>query len=178
VVYAGIGSRETPSTVLTFMIRCATEWARKGWTLRSGGAKGADKAFETGAIDGGGDGGIELYFTDRYRIGYSENHDEDRFSNKGQSNVQTYSPELWNKAKEIAAEYHPAWNRCSPYARKLHARNSFIILGETLDDPVDLVVCWTEGGKLKGGTAQALRIAQEHKIAVANLGAKGYEFNA
>lgn len=176
MIYAGIGSRETPSTVLIFMIRCATEWARKGWTLRSGGAKGADKAFETGAIDGGGP--LEVFYTDRYRIGYSSNSDEDRFANKYQANVEAYDLEIWNQAKEMAAEYHPAWERCSPYARKLHTRNVFIMLGECLNEPVDLVVCWTEGGKLKGGTAQALRIAQEHKIAVANLGAKGYEFNA
>lgn len=175
--YAGIGSRETPPSALEFMTRCATEWARKGWTLRSGGAKGADKAFEKGAIDGGGDGGIELYFTDRSRIGYTENPDEDRFSNLGQANVDRYDPEMWIKAKEIAAEYHPAWERCSPYARKLHARNSFIILGGCLNDPVNLVVCWTEGGKLKGGTAQGLRIAKDFQIPIANLGSDAYGFN-
>jgi hypothetical protein len=177
VIYAGIGSRETPEAALAFMTRCAREWAQKGWTLRSGGAKGADSAFEKGAIDGGGDSGIEIFYTDRYRIGYSENHDEDRFAKLGQSNVDTYAPELWLKAKEIAAEYHPAWNRCSPYARKLHARNSFIILGERLDDPVGLVVCWTEGGALKGGTAQGLRIAKDYQIPIANLGHSTYGFN-
>lgn len=178
MIYAGIGSRETPSAVLEFMTRCAAEWAQKGWTLRSGGAKGADKAFETGAIDGGGDGGIEIYYADHYRIGYSENHDEDRFGNLGQSNVNAYDPEMWALAMQIAEEYHPNWGACRSYARKLHARNSFIILGERLNKPVDLVVCWTEGGKLKGGTAQGLRIAYDYKIPVANLGQEVYGFDA
>lgn len=176
MIYAGIGSRETPSTVLTFMIRCATEWGRKEWTLRSGGAKGADKAFETGAIDAGGP--IEIYYTDRVRNGYSGDADEDRFATLGQTNVDKYHPPLWEQAMMIAEEYHPNWEACGTYARKLHARNSFIILGDCLNDPVDLVVCWTEGGKLKGGTAQGLRIAYDYKIPVANLGQDGYEFNA
>lgn len=176
MIYAGIGSRETPPSVLEFMERCAREWAQKGWTLRSGGAKGADGAFEKGAIDGGGDGGIEIFYTDRYRIGYSENHDEDRFAKIGQSNVDTYSPKLWRKAMEIAEEYHPNWGACRPFARALHARNSFIILGERLNDPVDLVICWTKGGAMKGGTAQGLRIAKDYGIPIANLGQEGYGF--
>jgi hypothetical protein len=176
MIYAGIGSRETPMLVCYFMTRIAREWALKEWTLRSGGAKGADSAFEKGAIDGGGP--LEIFYADRYRWGYSDNADEDRTSNLGQTNIWKYDLEIWNRAKEMAAEYHPAWNRCSPYARKLHTRNVFIILGASLNEPVDLVVCWTEGGKLRGGTAQALRIARDYQVTVANLGAKGYEFNA
>ena len=47
--YAGIGSRRTPGRVLTLMTRVAIELAKNGWTLRSGGAFGADTAFERGA---------------------------------------------------------------------------------------------------------------------------------
>ena len=36
--------------------------------------------------------------------------------------------------------------------------------------PVSFVVCWTEGGLLKGGTAQALRIATALNIPIINLG--------
>ena len=47
--YAGIGSRETPEDILQRMTKCAKVMQKKGWTLRSGGAKGADSAFERGA---------------------------------------------------------------------------------------------------------------------------------
>lgn len=46
--YAGIGARSTPEDVQARMTKLATILDRKGWTLRSGGAKGADQAFERG----------------------------------------------------------------------------------------------------------------------------------
>jgi hypothetical protein len=49
--YAGIGSRRTPRQVCLLITRLA-EWLRaRNYTLRSGGAEGADKAFEAGAGD-------------------------------------------------------------------------------------------------------------------------------
>jgi hypothetical protein len=47
--YAGIGSRDTPNNILNIMTRTATYLSNIGYTLRSGGAKGADSAFEAGA---------------------------------------------------------------------------------------------------------------------------------
>jgi hypothetical protein len=32
------------------------------------------------------------------------------------------------------------------------------------------VICYTQGGKLKGGTGQALKIAQKYRVPVFNLG--------
>ena len=46
--YAGIGSRETPDDIIEFMMKCGAYLANKGYTLRSGGADGADLAFERG----------------------------------------------------------------------------------------------------------------------------------
>ena len=71
---------------------------------------------------------------------------------------------------EIAAPLHPAWNRCSPAVRKLHARNA-AVLGLTLDRPVDAVVAFTAGGRIEGGTGMAIRIAGARGIPVFNLGA-------
>jgi hypothetical protein len=47
--YAGIGSRETPMDVLSKMTGIAEALVWLDYTLRSGGAKGADLAFEKGA---------------------------------------------------------------------------------------------------------------------------------
>jgi len=55
--YAGIGSRETPETVKIKMELIAQMLANKGYTLCSGGAEGADRAFERGA------GPKEIYYS-------------------------------------------------------------------------------------------------------------------
>ena len=44
--YAGIGSRETPAEIQAQMNEVAKELEAAGYTLRSGNAEGADKAFE------------------------------------------------------------------------------------------------------------------------------------
>jgi hypothetical protein len=49
MTYAGIGSRETPADVLATMTKVAERLQALGYTLRSGGAEGADSAFERGA---------------------------------------------------------------------------------------------------------------------------------
>ena len=46
--YAGIGSRETPVNILYMMKKLARALGKSDWTLRSGGAKGADSAFYSG----------------------------------------------------------------------------------------------------------------------------------
>ena len=46
LTYAGIGSRETPEKVLKKMTKIAVKLEKKGFTLNSGGAIGADLAFE------------------------------------------------------------------------------------------------------------------------------------
>ena len=48
--YAGIGSRETPKNKCRLMTKIAKILSGK-YTLRSGGADGADSAFEAGAGD-------------------------------------------------------------------------------------------------------------------------------
>lgn len=136
--YAGIGSRTTPEAVLNQMHRLAVRLQEEGWWLRSGGASGADTAFEMGA-------GVrrEIFLSKQSKL----------------------HPDWYVHAEQ----FHPAWERCTRTARALHARNSPIVLGENLDDPVNFVVCWTPDGKASGGTGQALRIAAAHGIKVFNL---------
>ena len=47
--YAGIGSRDTPKLICEFMTNVAEYLEGRGYVLRSGGAEGADTAFEKGA---------------------------------------------------------------------------------------------------------------------------------
>jgi len=73
------------------------------------------------------------------------------------------------EAIALASEHHPFWEGCDEYARKLHGRNSMIILGKFLNKPVKFVICYTADGKHSGGTGLGMNIAEAHKIPIFNL---------
>lgn len=157
--YAGIGARNTPRTILKIMERFGMEAAYKGCVLRSGGAIGADTAFERGCDIQHGEKQIFLPWK-----GYND-HPSEYFEDS--------MPEAYDLAKSI----HPAWNRLSPAARKLVARNMHQIMGPTFDDPVDFVVCWTpdkmeshtQYSRASGGTGTAIYAASMLEIPVYNF---------
>ena len=159
LTYAGIGARATPPQVLDSMTRLAKTLANDGWHLHSGGAKGADTAFATGT---------PLNQREIYRP---------PTRNKANLDASTVvlTPEQNERCTKFAASLHPAWDRCEPYTRLLHARNAAIILGPNLDTPVSAVLCWTPGAQLTGGTAMAMRMAKHHNIPIFNLAASPRE---
>lgn len=156
IFYTGIGSRETPQEVMEEMSLLASCFALRGWTLRSGGADGADLAFEYGC----GDGAKEIFLPW-----------------KGFNNNASDLYEIPDAAYEIAAKYHPAWLKLKTPTRRLMARNVQQVLGKNLDSPSSFVVCYTKDGceshkdrtQSTGGTGQAISIASKHKIPVINL---------
>lgn len=140
MIIAGIGSRETPGEVLAVLKFAGAALAAAGHRGTSGGAPGADSAFEEG------------------------------FRSVNPALLRSYSAaDATPAALDLAARYHPAWGRCSDYAKRLHARNGLIALGDALCQPVDAILCWTPGGRVTGGTGQALRIAEDWRIPVFNL---------
>lgn len=152
MVYAGIGSRKTPEDVLKNMNNMARFLAHAKHTLRSGGADGADKAFEEGASSIK-DSPKEIYLPW-----------QDYNGNKSRQ---------WKPGKvahNLAESFHPTWEKLSEGSQKLLARNSQIILGENLHKPCDFVVCWTPEGKINGGTGHTIRIAKHYKIPIFNFG--------
>lgn len=155
-VYTGIGSRQTPPEIIKLMEAFA-EYSAKDVVLRSGGAKGADQAFEFGATLGGGR--IETFLP---WAGF-----------EGIQDAVLTAPD--QDAMEVGEKYHPGWKYLKQGAKKLIARDSYQILGRNLDHPTELVVCWTPDGSLdghgskSGGTGQALRIASDYEIPVLNL---------
>ncbi len=152
LTYAGIGARATPTGVLANMTKMAGWLARTGWHLSSGGADGADSAFAAGAP------------AERRTIwlpwrGYNGHRGPD---------CRVLSAAELEACMEIAAPLHPAWERCSPGARKLHARNvAILLMGER---PVDVCIAWSERGAAVGGTGMGIRIAEARGIPVLNLG--------
>ena len=155
VAYAGIGSRETPGDVLVLMQDIAAFLGERGYVLRSGGAGGADTAFERGCDRVAGEKEIFIPWNG--------------FSGRKQTEPGVYAG-AGAAALALAREFHPAFDRCSQGAQKLHARNGYQVLGRRLDDPVRFVVCWTRGASGTGGTGQAIRIARANGIRVSDLG--------
>ena len=47
------------------------------------------------------------------------------------------------EAMKISAKYHPKWHLCSDFAKKLHGRNAFQVLGADLKTPSNFLICWT-----------------------------------
>lgn len=146
--YAGIGSRDTPEHILQLMRQIASKLEEQEYVLRSGGAKGADSAFEKGV--------------------------------RNAVNKEIFlAKDADDLTREIACSFHPAPDNLkkNPFAHNLMARNTFQIMGKSLSEPVEFVICWTpdgcEQGRLRtrktGGTGQAISIASHFKIPVYNL---------
>ena len=162
--YAGIGSRKTPKDVLYGMETLAYVLYKRGYTLRTGGAPGADTAFELGVAHACFDrediqNKCEIY------LPWPD------FQQGTRSWIEPTLTEPGDGADYIAHRFHPRWNSLSDNSKKLIARNTHQILGRDLANPIpsEFVVCWTEGGKGGGGTGQALRIAKAYDIPIYDL---------
>lgn len=158
LIYAGIGSREIPWTVRDQMTSIAKQLSPTGWLLRSGHATGADQAFERGANQ------KEIHLPwDGYEHATA---------------CRDYIvPRPTAQIAQIAADHHPKWDVLtssgkpvlSDTVKLLMCRNVTIILGTDLISPVKMVICWTPGAKLKGGTAHGIKVARTYQIPVFNI---------
>ena len=158
--YAGVGSRETPSEILELMTKIAMGLEKGNYFLRSGGAAGADSAFEKGILD--------------------STHKSIYLPYKGfnYNNSNKYA-EPSVGALDWAKKVHPYFDNLGDFARKAHARNAHQVLGDNLDDPVKFVICWTPDGAehmnechstdITGGTRTAIVIAEMNNVPVFNL---------
>jgi hypothetical protein len=146
--YAGIGSRETPLEVCRKMTEIASKLSQFHYVLRSGGAPGADSAFEVGAKN------KQIFLP------------WNGFNGKVENREEYLIPE---KRLDLVEQFHPNPKALSKRGLDLMSRNSYQILGPELNDPVDFVLCWTKDGKFSGGTAQGLRIAKHYDIPIFNF---------
>ena len=151
--YAGIGSRETPKDVMSKMTGIAERLSLLGYVLYSGGADGADAAFERGATH------KKIFLPWKDFNGRLEDGDE-----------YVVPP----KNLDFVNEFHPKPTGLTSGGVALMSRNTYQVLGPDLKNPVEFVLCWTKDGKASGGTGQAIRIANHYKIPVFNL-KNGYD---
>jgi hypothetical protein len=156
--YSGIGSRETPPAILAQFEQFAYIAANRGLILRSGGADGADSAFEQGAINARGM--MEIFLPWK---GFNNN------------TSTLISPSA--DAYRLAATIHPAWNNLRRPAKLLVARNMHQVMGLSLKSPVKFVICYTSDGceshetygRQTGGTGSALKLASLNGIPIFNV---------
>lgn len=159
--WTGVGSRDTPRDLMAQMTMIAKGLTKVGGVLRSGGAKGADTAFEAGVFNDKKD----IYLP--YR-GFN-------YHSSGLYHEPT------KEAIEWARKAHPYFDRMKPgtFAYLAHARNAHQVLGQGCDVKSAFVVCWTPDGAEKaqqahsidvtGGTRTAIVIAELNGVPVFNL---------
>lgn len=155
-VYTGIGARETPAPLLALMEKVGAFLAAEGYLLRSGGAEGASAAFEKGCDAAKGKKNIFLPW---------------RGFNGNNSNMYNVT----EKALSLAKNFNPAWVTLNDSAKKLQGRYAHAQLGDGLNRPSDFILCYTKEGKKKGGTGQALKVADQYSIPVFDLGEFEYD---
>lgn len=146
--YTGVGSRETPEDFRLLINLISEKLEHLGYTLRSGGAEGADTFFEERVTN------KEIYYP---------------WGNKG------IVPVFKDLNYQLVQEVHPAYNRLSQGALKLHLRNANQVLGKNLDKPSDFLIYWAKTnskGEPQGGTRTAVLIAKKYGIPCYNLNSK------
>lgn len=145
--YCGIGSRRTPTEVCDRMTLIASRLEKLNFILRSGGAKGADSAFETGVKD-----------SKNKKIYYAAD--------------ALKHPWTFDLVQNYLPSDRTGFENWKPYIKKLLARNMLQVLGET-NEPVRFVICWTPTLNYStsecGGTGYALRLAEDVGIKIFNF---------
>lgn len=162
--YAGIGARDTPAEVLTEMTNIANVLDSLGWTLRSGGATGADTAFADGTSWMQYEEYIPWHRFAPERIGV-----EPVILNQTRE-VYDLAQEYWDARPDgIDSGKFCDWVHLKDTTKLMMMRNVHQIRGLDLNTFSKAVICWTEGGAMKGGTSFALWIAMNHNIPIFNL---------
>ena len=171
--YAGVGSRTTPPDVLAGMSDLAQALGDAGFALSTGGAAGADRAFETGALRT--DAPVTIHTPWPGYNGYRPGRDPE-------TDIDVIHPKPGDAVRgrsflHLARTHHPAWDRCRRGARALFLRNVSILAGALDDDgallPVCAAIAWNPSGSAQGreagGTGHTLRVAAELGIPVVNV---------
>lgn len=164
--YAGIGARKTPGDILLMMTDIARALDSRGYVLFSGGANGADKAFEAGAAK------KVIFIPWNGFNGYSPGPDIVSLSGMQR--------QIFAEAAKLARDNHPYGQNLKSSVLQLMTRNVFQVLGPNLQSPVRFLLCWTPDGceshqtrtLATGGTGCAISLASKLNIPVLNLANK------
>lgn len=168
--YTGVGSRSITDEEWDLMEGIAKWLSNCGFSLRSGKAEGSDSAFESGVEESKNKDNKEIYIPWENFKGGNE---------FGGTIIALDRPDSVNYAVTIhwIKEVHPAFDKLSQGARKLHQRNVHQVLGRDLENPdpsLFLLACAnkTKKGSPTGGTATAWAIAEANNVPCLNIRGK------
>ncbi len=163
-----VGSREVPHDIKALMTDCGYHFVKKGYKTREGGALGSDESFYQG---------VERYWIEN---GYNATQAERYLPEDGSRGLyRTQGEHIYvledlphqELAAAIAEKIHPAWHHCKEFARRLHTRNVYQVLGKDLLTPSVMLICWAPPTRdsISGGTRTAWEIARHNNIPCVNL---------
>lgn len=176
LLFAGIGSRETPIFFMNIMASLTYILTVHGeYSLRSGSARGADSYFEKGLLSPSQKSEI---FLPKAGFGGRRNTNANYI-------IETNTISRMDSMDIIDTyKLHEKWefllrSKGDSFSVNAHIRNVFQILGDLSDGfrPVKFVCCWTPDGanelsqitESTGGTRTAIRLALHLDIPVFNL---------
>ena len=150
--WTGIGARTTPQEILDLMTEIALYISEYDWTLRSGGADGADTAFEMGSTN------KEIYLP--WQAFNNRRSDLFLFGKNVNSGVaQSYAEKVW-ETRYNEGQVKVPWDSLKEITKKFMIRNIFQLFGQQMNDISKLIFCWTQDGLASGGTGMAIRTAE------------------
>ncbi len=141
--YTGVGARKTPRKILFLMEDVAKKLSSDLFILRSGGAEGADNAFEIGA-------------------GYKSIFYASDATDNAMEVAKMFHPS-WNSMKDYSRKLH-ARNAFQVLGFNLKSPSEFVICWTP-----DGAINHSERSRKTGGTGTAISIASYHGIPVYNL---------
>lgn len=153
--YAMLAGSGAPRNIQVFVGKVARELGEAGCVLRSGGEEGFEASAESNARQS------EIFLP--YKR-FNRN-DSPRF-------------EQHKKSFDIAKDVTKSWLRINEFAKKCAARYVHAILGDNLDSPASLIICWSEDGAVteeqtssrSGHVKTAISVAERNGIPLLNLG--------
>lgn len=176
IYYSLVGSRETPKDIMELMTRFVEKGCRYGYISRSGGADGSDTCAEEGVYRFLSTQELPESFAGNYMEIYLPWKD---FNGRCSQSSGYYTlPWMDSKyeAEKIASETHPAWERCSQGAKKLHTRNVLQGLGQDLQTPSRFILCWAKPKhqdrrteEVLGGTGTCVKLGIDNGVEIINL---------
>lgn len=167
MVITGIGSRETPLNILETMRLAIKHKVLDGYTLRSGGADGADSY----CAYGWGDAYLENPKVPSAEIYLPWNGFNGMWKST-KNCILVDDNKIIVKAHKLLEGVHPAFEKLTRGPLALHTRNCWQVLGADLKTPSDVVLCWTkldQNEEPVGGTRTAIKLAESRNIRVLNL---------
>ena len=162
MIVTGIGSRTISDSEERVIRQISRVLAKAGCTLRSGGADGADTAFEAGWRDVGSSA-MEIFVP---WSGFNGTTSDAPYI------VLDKKSDLFEEAHNEAQTVHPAWYRLSRGAQYLHTRNIFQVRGPELKVPSDVIIAMADPvGRfgVKGGTSTAWTLGKRLQVPTFNL---------